>query len=129
VKRVLFVCTVNRMRSATAEEIFRDRADWEVRSAGTHASARTPVTAELVAWAEQIFVMEPEHRRELLRRFGAAVAERTTCLDIPDRYLFMDPVLVGLLKAKVGAVLEPPETEAASGLAETFQLPSSSGLA
>lgn len=34
-KKILFVCTVNRMRSATAEKIYEDDVRFEVQSAET----------------------------------------------------------------------------------------------
>ncbi|MDQ0475033.1 low molecular weight protein tyrosine phosphatase family protein [Labrys wisconsinensis] len=101
-KRVLFVCSQNRLRSPTAEQIFSQRPDLEVESAGTNHDADTPLTAELVAWADLIFVMERAHRDKLQRRFQRSLkGKRVICLDIPDDYEFMDPGLVRLLEAKV----------------------------
>lgn len=37
--RILFVCTVNRMRSATAYEIYKDDTRFDVDSAGTDRTA------------------------------------------------------------------------------------------
>ncbi|WP_439495908.1 low molecular weight protein tyrosine phosphatase family protein [Bosea sp. (in: a-proteobacteria)] len=104
-KRVLFVCSQNRLRSPTAEQIFSARPDLEVMSAGTNHDAETPLTAEIVAWADLIFVMEKEHRNKLQRRFKRQLKARLVCLDIPDDYEFMDPVLVRLLENKVGRFL------------------------
>lgn len=105
-KRVLFVCSQNRLRSPTAEQVFARRADLEVQSAGTNNDADNPLTRELVEWAEIIFVMEKAHRRKLQQRFRSALkAARVICLDIPDDYAFMDPVLVSLLETKVSRYL------------------------
>jgi len=104
-KKVLFVCSQNRLRSPTAEQIFSMRADIEVASAGTNNDAETPLTAELVAWADIVFVMEKEHRHKLQRRFKKHLKARLICLDIPDDYQFMDPLLVSLLQSKVGRFL------------------------
>jgi predicted protein tyrosine phosphatase len=104
-KKVLFVCSQNRLRSPTAEQIFSTRADLEVASAGTNKDAETPLSGELVAWADIIFVMEKEHRNKLQRRFKKQLRARLVCLDIPDDYEFMDPVLVRLLESKVGRFL------------------------
>ena len=42
--------------------------------------------------------MEPAHRAKLRRQFGGRLKHaRVVCLDIPDRYGFMDPALVALL--------------------------------
>ncbi len=99
---MLFVCSQNRLRSPTAEQVFSRREDLEVDSAGTNHDADNPLTAEMVASADVIFVMEKAHRSKLQRRFRAALGgKRVVCLDIPDEYDFMQPELVRLLKAKV----------------------------
>ncbi len=100
-KRVLFVCSQNKPRSPTAEQVFATRTDLEVDSAGTNHDAENPLTGELVAWADLIFVMEKTHRAKLSKRFKRHLKARVICLDIPDDYAFMDPALVTLLKAKV----------------------------
>lgn len=100
--RVLFVCSRNRLRSPTAERIFTGRPDIEVASAGTAPDADEPLTGELLEWAEIVFVMEKAHRAILNRRFRSATRHgRVICLDIPDRYAFMDPALVAILERKV----------------------------
>jgi protein-tyrosine-phosphatase len=67
-KRVLFLCSRNKLRSPTAEQIFGGRTDIEVASAGLAADAETPCTGELVDWADIIFVMEKAHRSRLTTR-------------------------------------------------------------
>ena len=101
-KRVLFLCGRNRARSPTAEAVFAGYDGVEVASAGTSKDADTPLSEELVAWADVIFVMEPSQRAKLASAFRAALkGKRVVCLDIPDRYAFMDAELVRVLKAKV----------------------------
>jgi Predicted protein tyrosine phosphatase len=103
VKRVLFVCTQNRLRSPTAEQVFSNRAGFEVASAGTDPSAAVPVSPELLEWADVIFVMERAHRNKLMKKFRVHLkSQRIICLDIPDEFEYMDPALVRLLEAKVG---------------------------
>ncbi|MSQ00746.1 MAG: hypothetical protein EXR71_02510 [Myxococcales bacterium] len=98
--RLLFVCTANICRSPMAEELARlyavQRGWWvEARSAGTHArtgddaapnSQRAikdlggdltqhksqPMSAELVAWADRILVMELRHAQLIRAEFPAA---------------------------------------------------------
>ena len=103
---MLFVCSQNRLRSPTAEQIFSLRTDIEVRSAGTNNDAETPLDTELVEWADIIFVMERTHRNKVQKKFRSALAKkRIVCLDIPDNYEFMDLELVRLLKAKMNRFL------------------------
>jgi predicted protein tyrosine phosphatase len=101
-QRVLFVCSQNRLRSPTAEQVFSAYPGIETASAGLNNDAESPLTPELVEWADIIFVMEPAHRTKLSRQFGRHLGKaRVVCLDIPDRYRFMDPALIRLLEAKV----------------------------
>ncbi|GAA2836167.1 putative protein tyrosine phosphatase [Aminobacter aminovorans] len=100
-KNVLFVCSQNKLRSPTAEQVFATRRDIEVDSAGTNHDAENPLTPELVAWADFIFVMEKTHRTKLQKKFAKALKARVVCLDIPDDYAFMDPALVALLEERV----------------------------
>ena len=103
VKKILFVCSQNRLRSPTAEQVFALRPDLEVDSAGTNNDAENPLTSELVRWADVIVVMEKIHRRKLQQRFRSSLnGKRMICLDIPDDYAFMDPALIKLLHARLG---------------------------
>lgn len=101
VKNVLFVCSQNRLRSPTAEQVFSGLDGYEVASAGTNNDAETPVDRELVGWADIIFVMEKAHLSKLRKTFRSSIRGRVVCLDIPDDYGFMDPQLVALLQRKV----------------------------
>jgi predicted protein tyrosine phosphatase len=101
-KNILFICSQNRHRSPTAEQVFFGYPGIECESAGLNNDADNPVTPELVEWAELIFVMEKAHRSKLSAKFGRHLKNaRVVCLDIPDEFDFMDPVLVRLLKEKV----------------------------
>jgi len=101
-RNVLFICSQNRLRSPTAEQVFANWPGIAVTSAGLNHDAETPVTTELVEWAHLIFVMEHAHRNKLRSKFKAALkTQRVICLEVPDEYEFMDPELVQLLKARV----------------------------
>ena len=101
--RVLFVCSQNRLRSPTAEQVFSGRPGFEVASAGTDPSAGNPVSAEVIEWADVIFVMERSHRNKVSKKFRAYLKnKRIICLDIPDEFEYMDPMLIRLLEAKAG---------------------------
>jgi len=103
VKHVLFICSQNRLRSPTAEQVFANRPGFEVASAGLNSDAAVPASPELIDWADIIFVMETAHRNKLSKRFRPHLkAKRMICLDIPDEFEYMDPGLVRLLETKVG---------------------------
>ncbi len=106
--RVLFICGKNQWRSPTAEQVFAEHSGIECTSAGLSHDAETPVSAELVEWAELIFVMEKAHQTKLSARFKPHLGgKRVVCLSIPDNYRFMEPALIKLLRAKVPQHLPP----------------------
>ena len=108
--RILFICSQNKLRSPTAEVLFSIYKGLEVTSAGTAPGAATPVSADLVEWADTIFVMENHHREKLRRHYGKLLAtKRLVVLRIGDEYAFMQPELVELLKAKVTPHLPSPD--------------------
>ena len=103
---VLFVCSANRLRSPTAEQVFSTWPGIETDSAGISSGASVLLSSEQVDWADIIFVMEKTHRNKLVRRFRRHLKnKRVICLDIPDNYAFMDPVLVRTLENRVGRFL------------------------
>lgn len=105
--KLLFICSANRMRSPTAESLFRGSQVYEARSAGTSDYARIKVTAGLVGWADMIFPMEKRHRTLLMRRFAVDLKvhpKPLIVLDIPDEYEFMERALIDILLVR----LAPP---------------------
>ena len=106
-QKILFICSQNKLRSPTAEQIFCQEPGLEVVSAGTNNDAVNPVTPELIEWADKIFVMEGAHRSKIKKRFRNYINNKSIiCLSIPDDYDFMDPELVELLKKKVPQFLK-----------------------
>lgn len=106
-KKLLFVCGRNRLRSPTAEHLFADRVGLETASAGLNKDADELLSTELIEWADVIFVMEKAHRRKLSEKFKVNLKnKRIVCLDIPDNYEYMAPELVKLLEQKVHPFLK-----------------------
>jgi predicted protein tyrosine phosphatase len=101
-KKILFICSQNRLRSPTAEQVFSLDEGLEVRSAGLDKDAMNTLSSDDVKWADIIFVMEKSHRNKLSRKFKEFVrGKRVISLNIPDDYQFMDPALIELLKGSV----------------------------
>ena len=81
----------------------------ETDSAGISNGASVLLSSEQVEWADIIFVMEKTHRTKLNRKFRPSLkGKRVICLDIPDDYEFMDPVLVRMLESRAGRFLPRP---------------------
>jgi predicted protein tyrosine phosphatase len=98
---ILFICGKNRRRSPTAEAVFSGMDGYEVSSAGTATDADCPVSADLLDWADTIVVMEKRYARQLRLHFADSLKDkRLVSLDIPDRYMPMQPELIAALRAK-----------------------------
>jgi len=105
--KLLFVCTAGKLRSPTAEKVFAEWPGLGTRSAGLDAACPQPLSAELVAWADRVFVMEPRHRKKVRRRFRDALGRKPLIvLGIPDEYEFMDPALIAHLEDRVPQFLD-----------------------
>lgn len=101
-KKLLFLCSKNKLRSPTAEAVFCDVDGWQVASAGISRDAEVRVSVEDIEWADIIFVMEKVHKRKLAENFGGVIKnQKVISLDIPDDYAYMDELLVELLQSKV----------------------------
>lgn len=105
-KRILFLCSQNKLRSPTAEAIFTDHPAIEVDSAGLNHDAEVALSHEQIEWADLIVVMEKSHQIRLNRKFRSVLAgKRIAVLNIPDEYDCMDPALIGLLKIRCAPYL------------------------
>ncbi|MBD2412446.1 phosphotyrosine protein phosphatase [Nostoc calcicola FACHB-389] len=106
-KKLLFLCSQNRLRSPTAEAVFSEYEGFETDSAGLDRYAEVPVSIEALVWADIIFVMEKSHKTKLSKNFQPFLKDKKIiCLDIPDEYEYMEPALIELLKQKVLPLLK-----------------------
>lgn len=101
--RALFICGKGRARSPTAAQVF---AGWDGISTdfgGISTDADDVLSSDQLDWATAIFVMETRHARRLEDKYGPALRGKSVVnLSIRDRYTFMQPELVELLKEKAG---------------------------
>jgi predicted protein tyrosine phosphatase len=105
-RNLLFLCSRNKLRSPTAEAVFRGRPGIETDSAGLSPDAEVVLSPDQIAWADLILVMEKVHRARLNRKFAKYLAgKRVVVLDIPDKFPFMDDDLVRLLEARCAPYL------------------------
>jgi predicted protein tyrosine phosphatase len=105
-RRALFICSRNRLRSPTAEQVFASWLDVETDSAGLSDDAVVHLSPEQIQWADIIFVMEKTHKKKLANRFYRYLnGKRTICLDIPDNYGYMQPELIEISEARVARYL------------------------
>ncbi|MEM1392665.1 MAG: low molecular weight protein tyrosine phosphatase family protein [Cyanobacteria bacterium P01_A01_bin.80] len=100
--KLLFLCSQNKLRSPTAEAVFSEYEGLEVESAGLNKGAENLLSTESIEWADIIFVMEKAHKNKLSNNFKSLMkGKRVVCLDIPDKYDYMEPELIKILRKKV----------------------------
>lgn len=99
-KRVLFVCSVGMLRSATAARIYAKK--YNTRAAGSdQVEALIPVTSELIAWADEIVFVNQYNRDEVDKTYELetiGLQKKIVVLDIPDDYEHMHPELIKSFK-------------------------------
>ncbi len=101
-RRLLFVCTANRLRSPTAEAICQGIEGIEALSAGTNNDCEQPLTGDLIEWADVVIAMDREHRNRINRKFRTQMKGKPLAvLGIPDDYDYMQPELVSLLTLRL----------------------------
>ena len=101
---LLFVCSRNRLRSPTAQQVFAHEHGTD--SAGTASDAEQVVEPEQLLWADIVFVMERKHQQRLQAQFSRFLkGKKVVCLQISDNYSYMQPELVEILKKKVSVHL------------------------
>ena len=101
-KKLLFICSENRLRSATAEAVFSEYEGVEAIGTGTNKDAATPVSGDLIEWADVILVMETMHRDKISVKYKKLLkGKKLVVLGIPDNYQRMQPELIRLLETKV----------------------------
>ncbi len=101
--KILFVCSNNKDRSKTAEDLYKDDPRYEVKSCGVDVGAETEVTKDLVNWADAIVVMDERHDRQefkLHQMFPYLMPMKKEIIDfdIPNKFVRGDPELVRLIK-------------------------------
>jgi|SRR3990167_3627695 len=104
--KLLFVCSNNKDRSTTAEDLYKNDPRFQVKSAGTELGATQPVTKELVNWADTVVVMsdkEDRHAFKLYQKFPylRPMKKRIIDFNIPDNYIRGDPELVKLIQERM----------------------------
>lgn len=98
---ILFICSGNKLRSPTAEKIFKSNIT-NTRSAGTSKKAKKLVDNKDIKWADIIYVMEEKHKQRLMAYFPDSVKfKNIIVLNILDNYKYMDKELIKILEEKI----------------------------
>lgn len=93
-KRVLFVCSMGILRSATGARLYAGK--YNTRSAGTWDDALIPLTMKLISWAHEIVFVNKQNYDGACAKFGdlsKTFEGALKVLDIPDKFPHMHPEL------------------------------------
>ncbi|OPZ69349.1 MAG: Low molecular weight phosphotyrosine protein phosphatase [Verrucomicrobia bacterium ADurb.Bin474] len=109
-KKILFVCSINKFRSYTAEKMFDGFDRYQVRSRGTEKGARIRITEGDIGWADIIFTMEKRHTNRIREKYREAIRGKTVItLFIEDIYEPMEPALIDELTIKLRRYIQVPD--------------------
>lgn len=93
-RKVLFVCSMGILRSATAARIYAGK--YNTRCAGSWPDALVPLNPLLIAWAEEIVFVNAENHKQFIQKVDPDILETLNIkvLNIPDQYPHMHPELI-----------------------------------
>lgn len=97
-RKVVFVCSMGILRSATAARIYAHK--YNTRSAGSWEDALIPLSDNLITWADQIVFVNKENYEQAQGRFEDdealvnTIRDKAVVLNIPDNYEHMHPELI-----------------------------------
>jgi predicted protein tyrosine phosphatase len=86
ISKILFVCSANIDRSPTAENLFKNQAGLEVKSAGVSKTAFKELTPEMIDWADKIFAMDGGVKRKIKVMLPSGSSVKLVSLGIGDFY-------------------------------------------
>jgi len=108
--KILFVCSRNKRRSRTAENIFKNHDLFFAKSAGFSDKSPVKINEKLILWADLILLMEYEHSKRIHQLFDKIQIPKTEVLNIKDNYEYMDEKLIALLTEKVKIYIKKTST-------------------
>jgi protein-tyrosine phosphatase len=103
---ILVVCSRNRKRSRTAENVFKNDSRFNIRSVGLREKSERKISEKDIMWASLIFTMEDGHKNWIKGLFRHIDLPPIEVLGIEDEYDYMDPNLVTLIKDRIDSTLK-----------------------
>lgn len=97
-RKVVFVCSMGILRSATGARIYAHKHN--TRNAGTWDDALIPLTPNLIMWADQLVFVNQHNYEGALKKFEEVeylvntIQDKAVVLNIPDTYEHMHPELI-----------------------------------
>ncbi len=110
-KKVVFVCSMGILRSATGARLYAKK--YNTRTAGTWTEALVPLTPILVAWADELVFVNASNYKTVMDKLVDDeeqydfVFKKSKVLDIPDCYEHMHPELIKAFEEQYESILDP----------------------
>ncbi len=100
-KKVVFVCSMGILRSATGARLYAHK--YNTRTAGTWSDALVPLTPVLIAWADELVFVNKSNYDSVIQaiedeELRKEVKDKSLYLNIPDTYPHMHPALIEAFK-------------------------------
>lgn len=95
-KKVVFVCSMGILRSATGARLYARK--YNTRTAGSYDDALVPLSPMLLAWADELVFVNKENYKQALSKLDDdikdEIKQKSKVLNIPDQYPHMHPELI-----------------------------------
>jgi len=108
-KKIVFVCSVGMLRSATCATI-GSKLGLNTRTCGSSKLALIPLSANLIRWADWVVFMKKENYRESLLTFKETeflddLEDKSVIWNVPDIYNYMEDGLTYILESQIKELL------------------------
>jgi len=106
-KNILFVYSVNKQRSKTAEDYFATiYANYNFDSVGTNQKTCNKegtnfITEDHLIWADIVYVMEQRHKKQINEYTERKCRHKIAVLNIQDRFKYYQKELITILEEKI----------------------------
>jgi predicted protein tyrosine phosphatase len=98
---VLVVCGRNKIRSKTAEYLYKNDNRINIRSVGLSEGSERKINEKDLQWASLILVMENKHKVRTMDMYKGLEIPKIIVLGIKDEYKYLDQELCEILKLKI----------------------------
>lgn len=102
---ILIVCGRNKIRSKTAEHIFRNDNRFNIHSVGLSAVSNKKIKIKDIEWANYILVMEDKYKARIIDNYKEIIKPKIFVLDVSDDYEYMDAELCEVLRIKINNII------------------------
>jgi predicted protein tyrosine phosphatase len=120
-RKVVFVCTMGILRSATAARMYAKQ--FNTRAAGTDPTALIPLSILLIDWADEVVFVNKHNFQQAEDKFGEEIFwGKVTVLDIPDQYPHMHTSLRAAFRKQYGKMLASRDVVSKNIQAQALQM-------